>query len=113
LSPDSGCKPGFTCTYEVGDQTIAAWSIRSGENFRLQIPFGALRINLIQDPTIVDFYLDTLHESYGEFSSLEIKGGWPTVFVKDLSDLDMATLKILARKISKFSNRAVSFEHDP
>ncbi len=66
------------------DNAIEAWSIRSGENFKLQIPFGALRSNLIQDPVIVDFGLDTHHESYGEFSSIEIKDGWPTGFVKIL-----------------------------
>ena len=105
IIPGSGCKPGFACAYDIGDKTIAAWSVRSGEDFKLQIPFGALRINLIRDPSIVDFYLDKLHESDGEFSSIEVKGGWPTVSVKDLSSLDITTLKVLAREISKFSNR--------
>jgi hypothetical protein len=105
IIPGSGCKPGFACAYDIGDKTIAAWSVRSGKDFKLQIPFGALRINLIRDPSIVDFYLDKLHESDGEFSSIEVKGGWPTVSVKDLSSLDITTLKVLAREISKFSNR--------
>ncbi len=103
IVPGMGRKPGFSCDYDVGDKTIAAWSIRSGKDFRLQIPFGALRSNLTQNPAIIDFYLNTLHQSIGEFSSIEIKGGWPTVFVKDLTDSDIDALKILAKEISRIA----------
>ncbi len=89
-------------TFE-GGRSVAAWSIRSGKDFRLQIPFGALRIKLTQNPTIIDFYLKTLHGSIGEFSTIEVKGGWPTVLVKDLTDGDIDSLKTLAKEISRIA----------
>jgi hypothetical protein len=99
--PGTGKYPGFACAYDIGVETCAAWSIRSGANFRLQIPFGAIKHHLPDNPELIDYYLDTLHASNGEFSAIEIKGGWPTVLVKDLTDNDVLALKTLAQEMSR------------
>ena len=101
--PGSGEYPGFACAYDIGDETCAAWSIRSGANFRLQIPFGAIKRHLPGHPELIDFYLDTLHASDGEFGTIEIKGGWPTVLVKDLTDNDVIALNTLAAELSRIT----------
>jgi hypothetical protein len=101
IIPGAGKYPGFACAYDIGVETCAAWSIRSGANFRLQIPFGAIKRHLPNHPELIDYYLDTLHASNGEFSAIEIKGGWPTVLVKDLTDNDVIALKTLAEEMSR------------
>jgi len=103
IIPGSGDYPGFACAYEVGDETCAAWTIRSGVNFRLQIPFGAIKRHLPDHPELVDFYLDTLHDSDGDLGSIEVKGGWPTVLVKDLTFSNIKALTKLAEKMSKIT----------
>ena len=101
--PGTGERPGFACAYDIGVGTCAAWSIRSGADFRLQIPFGAIKRHIPDRPELIDFYLDTLHASDGEFSSIEIKGGWPTVLVKNLTDNDVIALKTVAQELSRIT----------
>jgi len=100
IIPGSGEYPGFACAYDVGEELCAAWSIRSGEYFRLQIPFGAIKLHLPGHPEVIDYYLETLHKLDGDLSSIEVKGGWPTVLVKNLTDREVDALKRLAEMLS-------------